>query len=65
MQKRLERYGGDDPVKYFNNKYSNNSQLGNKGDDGSKFTVNETIIDPATKKTYKVDENGVCRGKKH
>lgn len=25
------------------------------------MAVNETIIDPATKKTYKVDENGVCR----
>lgn len=25
------------------------------------MAVNETIIDPATKKTYKVDVNGVCR----
>lgn len=25
------------------------------------MAVNETIIDPVTKKTYKVDENGVCR----
>lgn len=25
------------------------------------MAINETIIDPATKKTYKVDENGVCR----
>ncbi|MFW6678933.1 N-acetylmuramoyl-L-alanine amidase family protein [Lacrimispora sp. AGF001] len=25
------------------------------------MAVNETIIDPDTKKTYKVDENGVCR----
>lgn len=34
----LERYGGNDPVVYFNNKYSNNKQLGNNGgDDGSKF----------------------------